>query len=156
MESSHLWVPDKDEGGETILNLYLDGVTYLYEQLDELKDGVEDEFIKNYYLKFLSNQPTYISEAFGIYDNKEDEEEDIKFESFIRLQTIQLVIYNKIEDKNIKKEYYRQFNKKKGKMLIKFKLWRGSTKERYTLTAHNLERESQRSPQIRRFLDGHT
>ena len=152
MESNNLWVPVRDEGGDIILNLYLDGVTYLYEQLDELeykidqngklitkiKDGIEVEFIKNYYLKLNQNQPTYISEAFGVYDDSEDVEEN-----FVKLQTILLTTYNQIKDRDLKKEYYKQFKNKKGKIIFRFKVY-------------SLKRESQRSPQVRRFFDGHT
>jgi hypothetical protein len=56
----------------------------------------------------------------------------------------------------LKRTKKKLLNRKKGKMIFRFKGYGGSIEDRYTLTADNLKRVSQRSPEIRRFFDGHT
>ena len=45
METNY-WDVIKAEDGDNILHIYPQGVSYLYEQLNEYKDGIEDEFIE--------------------------------------------------------------------------------------------------------------
>lgn len=139
MEFNSFWIPVKEEGGNIILNIYLRGVISLYQQLGNQEDGVVDLFIQNYYLNLSSNHPTYISEAFGVYDDKEDEEEEVIEEKMLKLQTILLSIYNKITDKDLKKEYYKQFINKKGKMVFRFKVHGGSTAGKITFSTGERE-----------------
>ena len=139
MESSSPWTPVKEEGGSTILSIYLRGVIFLYQQFGDQEDEVVDLFTQNYYLKLSSGQPTCTSEALGAYGGKEDEEEEVTEEKVTKLQTILLSIYSKITDKDLKKEYYKQLTSKRGKAVLRLKVRGGSTAGKVTLSTGERE-----------------